>query len=115
VRRIASGLEQLLGQSLCVNLLNTVSFNCHMAKSEEPPSRDVSTEVTEGNDDQAAADDEQASVQEAVAQSTQTTASTEPTYAEVAASGRESAPEAEDSAAPDAEQASISEAVERSI
>lgn len=84
-----------------------------MAKSEEPTSQDVSAGVA--NDHQAAPDDEQASVQEAVAQSTQTAASVEPTYAEVAASAPESRPESEDTAAPDAEQESISEAVERSL
>ncbi|KAK5098639.1 hypothetical protein LTR70_002528 [Exophiala xenobiotica] len=83
--------------------------------TSEPPSLSDSIEATESNNNEAAPDDEQLSVQEAVAHGTQTTTVTRPTYPASAETGQSSTAQAEESAVPDAEQASVSEAVEQSV
>jgi len=72
------------------------------------------TEEALSGDGQAGPDDEQSSVQEAVAQSTQTSTVVQPVIDTSAGLGSENTSPDEDVAIPDAEQASVSEAVERS-
>ncbi|KAK5937109.1 hypothetical protein PMZ80_010650 [Knufia obscura] len=82
-------------------------------------SQNISGEAAESNGDEAAPDNEQASVQDAVAQSTQISTPARPTDPMVAAANGEheqgNAQQVEESATPDAEQASVREAVEQSV
>jgi len=83
--------------------------------TSEPHSLEDSREAMDSNGDEAAPDNEQLSIQQAVAQSTQTTTVTLPLYSASRESRQNHTTQAEESAAPDAEQASVNEAIEQSI